>query len=114
MVRKSLLRCGTVIPLRATSITGSIAFSIVLIASLWLPAAGGTDSGLVVGEAAWTSRVAEREVTNRFDTGTAPLKPIVFWVRLVGTREALDELGRTGKLPIFHEWLHYTGPTPHL
>ncbi|WP_337996938.1 hypothetical protein [Oleispirillum naphthae] len=65
-------------------------------------AAPPTDEVITV-EAIWTSRVVEREATDRLHS-PVPVAPLTLWTRISGTPEALQRLEHGG-LPLRHVWM---------
>lgn len=62
---------------------------------------------VVAVDAVWTSRVVDREPTDRLKS-PAPLAPLTLWTRISGTPQALQRLERGG-LPLRHVWMRQVG-----
>ena len=82
---------------------------LLVIAAGQFPACGALadEARLVVDKAVWTNGVENLEHMQVYGK-TAPGAPLCLWMRLKGSKWALQGLHNAGKLPIYHQWFRHS------
>ena len=82
---------------------------LLVIAAGLFPARGALadEARLVVDKAVWTNGVENLEYMQVYGK-TAPGAPLCLWMRLKGSKWALQRLHNAGKLPIYHQWFRHS------
>jgi len=82
---------------------------LLVIAAGLFPARGALadEARLVVDKAVWTNGVENLEYMQIYGKN-APIAPLYLWMRLKGSKWALQRLHNAGKLPIYHQWFRHS------